>query len=167
MQHAVRAFTPKDAKALKAAVQTFPITDHYPTWRRPAVARSVKPPSPCSTSARAHAGGPTASIRRLPGWSAHAEERTAVISASPLAPKYGQRVNRESAEEILSARLDGDRLAVDEAIQRAEPAPERPQQPRDDDSLAEQFGEVLQSPLAREVVRGIFGMLRPKRRRRR
>jgi len=170
VQHAVRAFTPKDAKALKAAVQTFPITDHYSDLAETLQSLGVGEAAVTVLDKRG-VPTPVASTRIYPPSSRMgvltAEERTAVISASPLAPKYGQRVNRESAEEILSARLDGDRLAVDEAIQRAEPAPERPQQPRDDDSLAEQFGEVLQSPLAREVVRGIFGMLRPKRRRRR
>ena len=29
VQHAVRAFTPKDARALKQAVETFPATSHY------------------------------------------------------------------------------------------------------------------------------------------
>ena len=29
VQHAVRAFTPKDAKALKSAVETFPTTTNY------------------------------------------------------------------------------------------------------------------------------------------
>ena len=42
-------------------------------------------------------------------------ERAAIISASPLGPKYGQRVDRESAEEMLAARMQNDPDVVDKA----------------------------------------------------
>ena len=93
-------------------------------------------------------------------------ERAAAVAASPLGSKYGQRVDRESAEEMLAARLQGDPDVVEAARERARPAPER-QAPRDDETLAEQVSDALGSTMARqigqEVVRGIFGMLKRRR----
>jgi DNA helicase HerA-like ATPase len=165
VQHAVRAFTPKDAKALKSAVETFPTTKHYKldeTLQSLGVGEAVVTvldPRGVPTPVAATRLYPPAS-RMAP---LSAEERAAIIAASPLAAKYGQRVDRESAEEILAARLQGDPDAVDAARERARPEPERPPR-RDDDSLAEQVGEVLDSGIARsvgrELVKGIFGMLK-------
>jgi DNA helicase HerA-like ATPase len=167
VQHAVRAFTPKDAKALKAAVQTFPATGHYDlaeTLQALGVGEAVVTvldPRGVPTPVAATRLYPPAS-RMSP---LEPAERQAAIAASPLSARYGTRVDRESAAELLAARMAGDAPAVEEARRTARPAPRRRSAPaRDDDSLASQFGDVLGSSLGRqvtrEVVRGIFGMLR-------
>ncbi len=169
VQHAVRAFTPKDAKALKAAVETFPMTDHYKldeTLQSLGVGEAVVTvlnPRGVPTPVAAARLYPPAS-RMAPLTDA---ERAAVIQASALGPKYGQRVDRESAEEMLAARLEGDPDAVDAARERARPAPAERPPAQSDDSLADEVGEVLNSSMARqigrEVVKGIFGMLKRRR----
>ena len=90
------------------------------------------------------------------------EERAAAIAASPLRPKYADRIDRESAAELLEARMAGDAAEADEVRERAKPAPRERAEPRpDDESLAGQVGDVLDSSLGRtvvrEVLRGIFG----------
>jgi hypothetical protein len=164
VQHAVRAFTPRDARALKAAVETFPITEHYDlaeTLQALGVGEAV-------VTVLDPRGVPTpvAATRLYPPRSRmaplDAAERAAVITASPLGPRYAERVDRESAEEMLAARLDGDDAAMDRARERARPAPSR-RRPPDDDTLAEQVTETLGRTVGREIVRGILGMLKRRR----
>jgi DNA helicase HerA-like ATPase len=167
VQHAVRAFTPKDARALKEAVQTYPVTAHYDlaeTLRSLGVGEAA-------VTVLDDRGVPTpvAATRLYPPASRmgplRPEERAAAVGASALAPRYAERVDRESAEEILAARVAGDAAAEEEARGRARPAPRRAprQAPPDDDSLLGRFGDLVDSRTAqtvtREVVRGIFGML--------
>ena len=168
VQHAVRAFTPQDARALKEAVATFPTTDHYPDLGEMLQSLGV---GEAAVTVLDQKGVPTpvAATRIYPPASRMdvltPEERAAVIGASTLQSKYGQRVNRESAEEILAARLDGDPARVDDASERADPAPPRRAAPKDDESLADQVGGILKSPVAKELIRGVFGMLRGRKRR--
>ncbi len=169
VQHAVRAFTPRDARALKSAVETFPTTAHYElaeTLQSLGVgeaAVTVLDPRGVPTPVAATRLYPPAS-RMTP---LTPQERAAIIAASPLGPRYAERLDRESAAELLEARAAGDAARAEEVRTRprAEPPPRR--EPPSDDSLAEQVGSVLNSSVGRqvtrEVVRGIFGMLRGKR----
>jgi len=164
VQHAVRAFTPKDARGLKQAVETFPATSHYDlaeTLQSLGVGEAV-------VTALDPRGVPTpvAATRLYPPASRMTpltpEERAAAIAASPLRAKYAERIDRESAAELLEARMAGDAAAADEVRERAKPAPRERAEPRpDDESLAGQVGDVLDSSLGRtvvrEVLRGIFG----------
>jgi DNA helicase HerA-like ATPase len=168
VQHAVRAFTAKDAKALRKVVETYPETEHYDlaeTLQALGVGEAV-------VTVLDPRGVPTpvAATRLYPPASRMdpltPEERGAIIAASPIASRYSERVDRESAEEMLAGRIEGDREREEAARERARPAPRR-EAPAPDDSLAGQVGDVLSSPIARqigrEVVRGIFGMLKRRR----
>ena len=171
VQHAVRAFTPRDARALKSAVETFPTTEHYDlaeTLQSLGVGEAVVTvldPRGVPTPVAATRLYPPAS-RMTP---LTPEERAAVIAASPLRPRYAERLDRESAAELLEARAAGDAARAEEVRTRPrrEPAPAPRREPPSDDSLADQVGSVLSSSVGRqvtrEVVRGIFGMLRGKR----
>lgn len=167
VQHAVRAFTPRDARALRAAVETFPATEHYDlaeTLQSLGVGEAA-------VTVLDDRGVPTpvAATRLYPPASRMTpltpEERAAAIAASPLRERYAERLDRESAAEMLEARLAGDEPRQEEVRQRARrrPAPDR-REPRPPDSLADQVQDVLSSgvgrQVAREVVRGVFGMLR-------
>ena len=167
VQHAVRAFTPKDAKALKSAVETFPMTEHYDlaeTLQSLGVgeaAVTVLDPRGVPTPVAATRLYPPAS-RMTP---LTPEERAATIAASPLRPRYAERLDRESAAELLEARLAGDAEKAQEVRERPRPAPApRRREPTPPETLADQVQDVLGSSVARqvtrEVVRGIFGMLR-------
>ena len=169
VQHAVRAFTPKDAKALKQAVETFPTTEHYPDLAETLQSIGVGEAVVTVLDPRG-VPTPVSSVRLYPPTSRMGpltdDERRAIIAASAIGPKYTQRVDRESAEEILAARLAGDAAQVDAAVERAKPAPAK-RAPAADDTLVEKVGDVLNSTTARqigrELVRGIFGMLRKRR----
>jgi DNA helicase HerA-like ATPase len=167
VQHAVRAFTPRDARALRTAVETFPATSHYDlaeTLQSLGVGEAA-------VTVLDDRGVPTpvAATRLYPPASRMSpltpEERAAAIAASPLRARYAERLDRESAAEMLEARLAGDEPRQERVRERARgrPAPSR-RAPRAPETLADQVQDVLGSSVgrqvAREVVRGIFGMLR-------
>ncbi len=169
VQHAVRAFTPKDARALKAAVETFPTTEHYPDLAETLSSLGVGEAAVTVLDPRG-VPTPVAATRLYPPASRMTpltpEERAAIIAASPLRSRYAERIDRESAAELLEARVAGDTAKAEEVRERAKPAPTR-QAPPDDEGLAGQVEDILNSSMGkqvtREVVRGIFGMLGKKR----
>ncbi len=122
VQHQLRAHTPNDAKALRATVRTYPDSAYdleevltqlgigeavitvmdergAPTpvaWTRLRAPESLMDPSPTETFA-------------------------GVIESSPLRSKYAEGVDRESAHEMLTKRLDA-AAAEREAAEAAEAA---------------------------------------------
>ncbi len=168
VQHAVRAFTAKDAKGLKQAVQTFPTTEHYDLTQTlqslgvgEAVVTVLDPRGVPTPVAATRLFPPASRMDPLTP-----QERAAIIEGSPLRPKYGERIDRESAEELLAARVAGDAAAVETAREKAAPAPPR-EAPRSDDSLLGTVGGLLNSrqgqAISKEIVRGVFGMLKKRR----
>jgi len=114
VQHALRAFTPDDADALRKTARTFPVTEHYDVERTITslgigeALVTVLSPKGVPT--------PLAATRLIPPDSRMApltpEELDAVVAASPLATRYGETVDRESAYEIISARLTAAKVAA-------------------------------------------------------
>ena len=125
IQHALRAFTPDDADALRKTARTFPVTTHYDVERTITTLGigeafvTVLSPKGVPT--------PLAATRLLPPDSRMApltpDEIAAVVSGSPLAARYGQAVDRESAHEIITARLANARAAATAAAAAAAPGP--------------------------------------------
>ncbi len=125
VQHALRAFTPDDADALRKTARTFPMTDHYDVERTITslgigeALVTVLSPKGVPT--------PLAATRLLPPDSRMAPlteaEIASVVAASPLAARYGQAVDRESAHEIITARLATARAAAAQAQMAAAALP--------------------------------------------
>jgi DNA helicase HerA-like ATPase len=165
VQHALRAFTPNDAKALKATVATFPITKFYDleetltTLGIGEALITVLDPRGVPTS-------PVAAVLRPPqSLMAPAPPETVdqIIRNSPLYKKYSTPIDRESARELLARKMVD--LPDDEPVSQ-------PQQKDEGGVLGAVVG-AMKSPLGRaigkEVVRGVFGLLggTPTRRRKR
>jgi hypothetical protein len=87
------------------------------------------------------------------------EELQADIRQSDLLAEYGQAVDRESARELLAARMA--RAAPAEASESPERAPQHTGR-----TVAEVAGAVVTSSVGRtvvrELVRGLFGLLGAK-----
>lgn len=128
VQHQLRAFTPDDAKALRATVSTYPKSgyDLEETLTMLGTGEAIVTvmnekgaPSPVAwTRLRA----PQASMSPSPDASIDA-----AIAASPLTAKYGTGLDRESAHEILTkkladaaARVDAEQAAAAKAKADAE-----------------------------------------------
>ncbi|TQJ31227.1 helicase HerA-like domain-containing protein [Microbacterium sp. SLBN-146] len=122
IQHALRAFTPDDAKALRATVGTYPrsgydlerVLQELGTGEAIVTVMSEKgAPTPVAwTRLRAPQGlmSPTPDPAIV-----------AAVRASPLQAKYGASIDRESAREILTAKM----RAADEAAAAEEAALEK------------------------------------------
>jgi DNA helicase HerA-like ATPase len=107
VQHALRAFTPDDAKALRATVGTYPksgydlerVLQELGTGEAIVTVMSEKgAPTPVAwTRLRAPQGlmSPTSD-----------PEIERAVTASPLLAKYGTPIDRESAREILTAKMN-------------------------------------------------------------
>jgi DNA helicase HerA-like ATPase len=123
VQHALRAFTPKDQKAVRTAAETF-----RPNKKFNAADAIVElgvgealvsfldakgVPEPVE---RCFIAPPRARIGP-----ASEAERAAVIKASPLAGKYEQTIDRESAYEVLTGRATGGQVRHDESASGASP----------------------------------------------
>ena len=128
VQHQLRAFTPDDAKALRATVSTYPNSGYdleetltvLGTGEAIVTVMNEKgAPSPVAwTRLRA----PQASMSPSPDAAIDA-----AVAASPLTAKYGTAIDRESAHELLTkrmadaaARADADEAAKAQAEAQAE-----------------------------------------------
>ncbi|MFD9904658.1 helicase HerA-like domain-containing protein [Streptomyces sp. NPDC059063] len=166
IQHALRAFTPEDQKALKATVRTFPNSayDLEETLTGIGTGEAV-------VTVLSEKGAPTpvaATRLRAPQslmGPVEAGELERVVRASPLYGRYGEAVDRESAYEKLAA-------AAASAPEAAAPAPAKPSPSREQGSMVEQVmgsgmvKSLLRSvgtQLGREISRSIFGTARRRR----
>jgi uncharacterized protein len=164
IQHALRAFTPEDAKALKASVSTFPKSEFYDLEEL----LTQLGIGEAAITILSQTGVPTpvvhTKLRAPNSRMAPADGVDATAKASPLWAKYGARVDNDSAREMLASRL-----------QQAEaPAPSKGEEPAPKDGRGAAagalaggvgaLGDFLQTKqgkqLEREVVRGVFGLLR-------
>ena len=163
VQHALRAFTPDDEKALKAAANTFPRSGFYDI---PQTILSLGIGEALVTVLNER-GTPTpvAATRMIPPSSLMAPipaaERERRVRASPLMAEYGKPVDRASAREILEARAQAPGpaggTAVPDTRGRGRTAAE------ETPTMADTVGKTINSPLGRavgrELVRGLFGVL--------
>ncbi|MEU1971045.1 helicase HerA-like domain-containing protein [Microbacterium sp. NPDC019599] len=107
VQHALRAFTPDDAKALRATVGTYPKSgyDLERTLQELGTGEAI-------VTVMSEKGAPTpvawTRLRAPQGLMSPTPEAQidAAVAASALLPKYGTPVDRESAREILTAKMN-------------------------------------------------------------
>jgi DNA helicase HerA-like ATPase len=180
IQHALRAFTPKDQKAVKAAAETFrpnPAVDVRTAITELRVGEAL-------VSLLLEDGAPSPVERTLirppfsrPGPLSEAE-RAAVNDSSPVKGRYDTAIDRESAQEILSARAaaiqsaeaeakaarEAEKAAREQA--RAEAAAERAyrQSPQGKAQaeltrVATSVGRSMANQVGRSLVRGLLGGL--------
>ena len=103
VQHALRAFTPRDARAIKSASETFrpnPRLDVAAVITEmkvgEALVSTLMPDGAPSPVERTRIAPPRSRVGPLT-----AGERADVINASPYAGKYEERIDRDSAAELL------------------------------------------------------------------
>ncbi|MFM2719943.1 helicase HerA-like domain-containing protein [Microbacterium mcarthurae (nom. nud.)] len=119
VQHALRAFTPDDAAALRASVRTYPASGYdlervlQELGTGEAIITVMDERGTPTPVAWTRLYAPRASMSPIP-----AGDLAAAVSASPLFARYGSPLERESAREILAARLQ----AAAEAREAAERA---------------------------------------------
>lgn len=170
VQHALRAFTPRDRKAVRAAAQTFRPNPDFDTETvigelgvGQALVSTLDAKGVPTPVERTLIAPPRSRIGPLSD-----EERKAIIDRSPLRGIYDQAVDRESAYELLEKR----EAEVSEARER-----QRRQQEEDKaagkasarsggsrrqgigESFAKSMLRSIGSSLGRRIARGILGSI--------
>jgi DNA helicase HerA-like ATPase len=183
VQHALRVFTPSDAKSLSSTVSTFPRSKVYDLAELlPSLGIGEAVVTVLSETG---APTPVAWTRLRPPTSLMAQldpaEQTRMVQASPIAIKYADVVDRESAYEKLLAKVS----PPAEADKQGQPAAEddheerRSRSKRDDDdgdggigdkvsavlgsSAFKAFTRNVGSQVGREITRSLFGTARKRR----
>jgi len=122
VQHALRAFTPRDKRAIKAAAETFRINPDLDVERAITELRVGE----ALVSTLLEDGAPSVVQRTLikPPRSrlgpVSPKERAIIQSISPLEGKYDTLVDRESAEEVLAQKIADAAATAEEVAEKGE-----------------------------------------------
>jgi len=177
VQHALRAFTAKDRKAIKLAAENFPVTEYYVvdelltqlgTGEALVTVLNEKGiPTPLAyTLLRA----PQSRMDIL-----SEDELDAIVRKSQIAGKYKNPVDRESAKEILHQKMDTLREEENAAVRRkaleqASKASSRTQKGERsfiEDIIRHPATREVGRTVARELTRGLLSVLGVRTSRRR
>ncbi len=163
VQHALRAFTANDRKAIRQVAQNYPITEFYETDQL-LTAMGI---GEAFITLLNEKGRPTPVVHTLLKAPQSRmdiltdREIEQVLKKSQLIPKYNQEVDRESAYELLTAKL-----AKAEEVKAKEV--EVVKTTRTSRTKKSTFETIMASSVTRtvvrEVTRGILGVLGIKRR---
>lgn len=173
-QHALRAFTPREQKVIKAAAETFRPNPAFKTQDvitelgiGEALVSTIQERGAPSVTERTLIRPPASRLGVITR-----EERAQTMSGSAMTSKYATPVDRESAYEELADRAERRARQAEKRAERKEPD-ERPsrapkQRRRARRSNRQSVGEAalksavrtLSSGFARELMRGILGSLR-------
>jgi DNA helicase HerA-like ATPase len=166
VQHALRAFTPDDQKALARTVKTYPTTPHYELDK----ALTSLGIGEAIVTVLSETGAPTPvawtrlrAPRSLMGSIGDAAIKQ-VAAASELHGKYAETIDRESAYERMAKKT----AAPEEKNAEKKPAPPREKDEEDPgfvekvmgNSAVKSFFRSAASAVGREVTRGLFGTRR-------
>ncbi|MGD9645611.1 MAG: helicase HerA-like domain-containing protein [Pirellulales bacterium] len=170
VQHALRAFTPKDRKRVRAAAETFRSDGSFDVEQ--AIGELAVGEALVSLLDEQGVPQPVERARIVPPASRlgtiSPAERRAIVDISPLTARYARSIDRESAYELLKARAEAEERAAESDDQDPIKSPSsrsRRQSPLEAmlTSTARSFG----TQLGRQIVRGILGSLPGRKRRRR
>ncbi|HTG01174.1 MAG TPA: DUF853 domain-containing protein [Nitrospirota bacterium] len=162
VQHALRAFTPKDQKAVKTAADTFranPALDTAKVITELAVGEAL-------VSLLDAKGAPTIVERaficpprsRLTPLAQ--EERSAVIKASGLFGHYEKPVDRESAYEKLKSRAASEQTqAPDAPAGKGRAAEPQSEAVKLMGAMAKSAAHAIGSQIGRQIIRGVLGSI--------
>ncbi len=177
VQHALRAFTPDDAKALKAAVSTYPKSDYDLKELLPAL-----PTGEAVVTVLSERGAPTpvawTRMRAPQSLMAPSPEPVLdqILAGSSLAPQYAVATDRHSAFEAMQGAEPASAQPQDASGAEVTPAPPtspekaEPEEPSMVEKVVESgvFKSMMRSAgtvIGREITRSLFGTTRRRRRR--
>jgi DNA helicase HerA-like ATPase len=172
IQHALRAFTPEDQKALSQTVKTYPTTPHYELDK----ALTSLGTGEAIVTVLSERGAPTPvawtrlrAPRSLMG-TIGVDAIRAAAGTSELHGKYAETIDRESAYEKLASKMAP---APQGEAPQGEPPPqdERPKEKDEPGTLekvltsapVKSFLRSAASAIGREITRGLFGTARKRR----
>ncbi|MBR9757315.1 MAG: DUF853 family protein [Algicola sp.] len=165
VQHALRAFTAKDRKAIKLTAQNYPDTDYYNT----AEVLTALGTGEALVSALNEKGRPTplaATMMRAPMSRMDIltdSELKDLLRTSELIEKYNETIDRESAYELLNDKIE--QAEAEEAKRKAQEEKEKLEKAASRKSASRSSSrqnpivKVLSSPTVIRSVLGILGKM--------
>jgi len=171
LQHALRAFTAKDRKAIRLAAQNFPETDHYDVdelLTQLGIGEAL-------ITALNEKGIPTPLVHtmlRAPQSRMDVlsqREINRIIDRSDIIDHYNEEIDRDSAEEILQKKIDFAKEADEIARKQAEKEKIKKTSRRKEESVIEQImnnttTRQIGRTVARELTRGLLSVLGARKR---
>ncbi len=155
VQHALRAFTAKDRKAIKLTAQNYPITEFYDT----AEILTSLGTGEALISALDEKGRPTplaATMMRAPmsrmDILSEAELKES-LGKSKLIKKYNEEIDRESAYEILNEKIE-------KAEREAEKEKEQSRSRKSTSRRSTRMNPVVKVLTSATFIRGVLGVLK-------
>jgi uncharacterized protein len=171
IQHALRAFTANDRKAIKLAAENYPITEFYAVedlltqlGTGEAFVSALNEKGIPTPLAHTLICAPESRMDTITD-----SELASIINRSRLKDKYSEVLDRDSAYEMLTKKMEAAaKEAEDEKAEKAGSGGRG----KDDPSLLEQIGKSsvarqIGRTLTRELTRGLLGVLGIGGRRRR
>ncbi|WP_159948425.1 helicase HerA-like domain-containing protein [Polaribacter septentrionalilitoris] len=172
IQHALRAFTAKDRRAIKLAAENYPDSEYYDTKEVltqlgigeafVSVLNEKGIPTPL---ARTMLRAPMSRMDILTE-----KELKTVINNSRLFYKYNENLDRESAYELLNKKIDQINKAEEKAIQEAAAKKERERKAKEREKEASKRRtysrrSTRQNPIVKVLtsatfIRSVFGILK-------
>ena len=160
IQHALRAFTAKDRKAIKLAAENYPDSEYYDvdkTLTELGIGEAF-------ISVLNEKGRPTplaATMMRAPMSRMDIltkEELHEVISRSKLVKKYNETINRESAYEILNEKIK--RIKKEEEQREKEKEKSARTRRRSTSRSSTRMNPVVKVLTSATFIRGVLGILK-------
>jgi DNA helicase HerA-like ATPase len=162
VQHALRAFTAKDRKAIKLTAENYPLSDYYDTKE---VLTSLgigealitvldekgRPTPLAATMLRA----PMSRMDILSN-----SELNTVIKNSKLVGKYNETLDRESAYEILNEKIEKAEELSKKEEERAKKEKERPAERTTRRRASTRQNPVIKVLTSAAFIRGVLGVLK-------
>ena len=166
VQHALRAFTAKDRKAIKLAAQNYPITDYYDVETLltelgigEALITALNEKGIPTPLVHTYLRAPQSRMDVLSD-----KEIDRIVADSRIAYKYQETIDRESAYEILTGKIeDAQSQEAQQRLRGQQETASRSSSRREkgifekvyDSTTTRQIGRTV----ARELTRGILGVL--------
>ena len=163
VQHALRAFTAKDRKAIKLTAENYPMSDFYDvdeTLTKLGIGEAFITvlngkgiPTPLAHTLLT---APSSRMDIL-----DEKEIKALVKKSNLVEEYNEEIDRESAYEILKAKID----RKEEEVKKAAPKKKTSSRRKEKSTMEKVLNHSVTKTLLRELGRGLLGVLGLKGRR--
>lgn len=161
IQHALRAFTAKDRKSIKQAAQNFPESDDYEVdllltelGIGEALVTALNEKGIPTPLVHCYLRAPQSRMDILTP-----KEIKTITDASALVDKYSEEIDRESAHEILTAKIEDAQLDSHREPIQKQRANARKEKSTLEKVMSNTTTRQIGRTVARELTRGLLGVL--------
>jgi DNA helicase HerA-like ATPase len=178
IQHAMRAYTPREQKAIRVAAQTFRTNPNLDTEQAftqmgvgEALVSALEAKGVPGIVDRTLVRPPTSRIGPITD-----SERSEVRSRSPVGSSYDETLDRESAEEVLKERAEKAAREAEKAAREAEKRGDEAESESESskatkrkssrqsptEAAVKSFLRSMSTTLGREIMRGVLGAIKKR-----